>query len=77
MSGNSAMNKQTFEDIDFILDAVIVACYDDELSLLRLTLRRYQEGMTAQEALAWAAGKLSDTITFYGKTDNGRPHKKP
>jgi hypothetical protein len=60
------VDEQTINDIEYILDSVREVSYPhDELSLLRISLRRYLQGETAEESVAWAAGKLSETITFY------------
>lgn len=61
------------KDIDYIIDQ----CTDagsliDELSLLRISLRAYIDGADAEEAVAWASRKLSDTIT----NGNSGPTKK-
>lgn len=59
------MDQETINDIEYILETVTDACYCDELSLLRISLRKYLQGGTAADAVAWASEKLSDTITFY------------
>lgn len=54
------------EDIRYILETVIGAAGPaDELALLRVSLRRYLEGQSAVDAVAWAAEELSKSISNY------------
>lgn len=51
-------------DLDHILQEALTACTThDELSLIRVSLRRYSDTGDAKEAVAWAAQKLSDSLT--------------
>lgn len=51
-------------DLDHILTGATGAATPmDELTLLRIALRAYSEGMPALEALAWAAAQLSNSLT--------------
>jgi hypothetical protein len=56
-------------DLDYILQqATQAATPQDELALLRISLRAYMEGMNATDSLAWAAQQLSNSLTHdYGK----------
>lgn len=50
-------------DIDYILQQSLDAATPaDELALLRISLRAYAEGMTAQDAIQWAARELAKSI---------------
>jgi len=46
----------------------------DGLTLIRTALKAYCNGADPDEAVAWAAEQLSDTITNY---DHSGPQKKP
>lgn len=51
-------------DLDYILQqATQAATPQDELALLRTSLRAYMEGKSAPDAVAWAANALSKSIT--------------
>lgn len=53
----------TRQDIDRILTLVLGARNTlDELALLRAALRRYMETGDPEEAVAWAARQIADTI---------------
>lgn len=50
--------------MNFLLDESLQATTTlDELALLRASLRAYVEGMTAEDAIAWAAGEISNSLT--------------
>lgn len=55
--------EQIRQDVDQIIELVTGVCYDDELSLLRISIRAYLDGATPEEAVSFASGKLSDAIT--------------
>lgn len=70
------MTESVRNDIEFILEnSMFAGTLLDELSLLRIALRAYLDGAEPGVAIAWAAGKISDTITQ--TNDHGRPNKKP
>ncbi len=58
------------EDLDYILQEAVMkaATVLDELTLLRTALRRYAETGDAREAIAWASGRMSDSITSISST---------
>ena len=54
------------DDLDYILLAVTqLPNVLDELALLRVAIRAYQEGRSAEEAVAWAAQQISNSLTSY------------
>jgi hypothetical protein len=58
------MSRDIKKDVNFILDESLQAINTlDELALLRASLRAYVEGMTAEDAVAWAAGEISNSIS--------------
>lgn len=58
------MSRDLKKDIDFILDQSLQAVSTlDELALLRASLRAYVEGMSAEDAIAWAAAEISNSLT--------------
>lgn len=58
------LHENVKSDIDYILQqATQAASMQDELALLRTALRAYTQGMTAQDAVAWAAKELSKSLT--------------
>jgi hypothetical protein len=58
------LHDQVKSDIEIILQQVTGAgSPQDELALLRASLRCYLEGMTPGDAVAWAAKELSKSIS--------------
>lgn len=60
----AARDIQIQLDIDQIIDDCTgVGSYLDELTLLRVALRAYLDGMDPSDAVAWACQLLSDSLT--------------
>ena len=63
----------TLNDIYEIVESCTgVGTLLDELTLLRTSLKAYCNGAEPNEAVAWAAKQLSDSLT----NDHDGPHKK-
>ena len=59
----------TLNDIYFIVEQCTgVGTLLDELTLLRTSLKAYCNGAEPDEAVAWAAKQLSDSISKYDKS---------
>ncbi len=58
-------DPQLTTDLNHILDQVTGLPLLDELSLLRISLRRYAETGDAVEAVAWAAEQISNSVSNY------------
>jgi len=59
-----ARNIHLQNDLNEIIDGVTgVGSILDELTLLRVSIKCYLEGMSPAEAVAWACQQLSDSIT--------------
>jgi hypothetical protein len=57
-------DEQTSNDIDYILQqATQCRTLLDELAMLRVAFRAYANGMSAADAVAWAAKEISESIT--------------
>lgn len=57
-------NSQTRLDIEQIIDGcTCVGTILDELTLLRVALRCYLEGMDPEDAVAWACEQLSNSLS--------------
>lgn len=58
---------QTTNDLQLILDQATATGLPllDELTLLRTSLRRYLETGSAEEAVAWAAKEISNSVSNY------------
>lgn len=55
--------EQVREDLEYILlEVTTLPSLLDEVTLLRVALRRYMEGHPAEEAVAWAAQQLSNEL---------------
>jgi hypothetical protein len=62
--------QQVKRDLDYILRETVATAANtlDELTLLRAATRRYMETGDAEGAVAWAAGRLSDSLTSISST---------
>lgn len=62
--------EQVKRDLDQILRETLATAATplDELTLLRAATRRYLETGDPTDAVAWAAGRLSDSITSISST---------
>jgi hypothetical protein len=61
-------SQQIRNDLDYILtQAQGTTTMLDELSLIRIAIRRYAETGNAEEAVAWAAGQISNSVSNYKK----------
>jgi hypothetical protein len=58
-------HHQLTKDLEYILDQSTGATLLDELSLIRISLRRYLETGDAREAVAWAAEKISNSVSNF------------
>lgn len=57
--------QQLNTDLSYILDQATGMPLLDELSLLRISLRRYLETGNAREAVAWAAEQISNSVSNF------------
>jgi hypothetical protein len=52
-------------DLDYILTQCLGMPLLDELAMIRASLRRYSETGNAEEAVAWAANQISNSVSNY------------
>lgn len=52
-------------DLDYILTHCLGLPLMDELAMIRASIRRYSETGNAEEAVAWAAEQISNSVSNY------------